>query len=64
MIRQLASDTGTSAQLLKTLNKRRRNKPTDRVTYYSNADVDELGGEQIVAEEENRRIFHEERIIS
>ena len=64
MIRQLASDTGTSAQLLKTLNKRSLNKPTDRVTYSSNADVDELGGEQIVAEEENRRIFHEERIIS
>ena len=64
MIRQLASDTGTSAQLLKTLNKRSLNKPTDRVTYYSNADVDELGGEQIVAEEENRRIFHEERIIA
>ena len=64
MIRQLASDTGTSAQLLKTLNKRSLNKPTDRVTYYSNADVDELGGEQIEAEEENRRIFHEERIIS
>ena len=56
MVRQIATDIGTSAQLLRALKQRTCNSPTESLVDSSNQDVDELIAGQIHdLEEEQRR---------
>ena len=48
--------------MLRALNRRIFNTPTDRLVYSTHADIDELGSENIDEQEEERRRLHAERI--
>ena len=64
MIRQIAADTGQSAQTLRALNRRRLYTPPASLANSRNQDVDEVIADHIQHQVEEQRRFNDERLMA